>query len=274
MSFDNDRQKVAHDLVGVIPAAGTASRLGRLPCSKELLPFGFHKDGIGKRLQPKSVSQYLLERMQLADVSKVYIILRKGKWDIPNYFGDGALLNINIAYLLMDLPFGVPFTVDQAYPYIKDSIIVFGFPDIIFEPEDAYRPLLSVLNASDADIVLGLFEATQPSQEDMVHLNRLGRVEAIEIKPSVTNLKYTWSIAVWTPRFTDFLHDFVMNLKTKLERNDSYKSSFKKNEWFLGDVIKAAIQKKMHLKGVQIPKGRYLDIGTPDNLVRAVRDHF
>jgi glucose-1-phosphate thymidylyltransferase len=237
-----------------------------LPCSKELLPVGFHKHQIDEQSQPKAISHYLLERMQIANVSKVYIILRKGKWDIPSYFGDGRMLDMHIGYLLMDLPFGVPFTVDQAYPFIKESMVVFGFPDIIFEPANAYQQLLAEQNESNADIVLGLFEATQPPQEDMVDIDRTGRVKAIEIKPSITKLNYTWLIAVWTPRFTNFIHEFVANLKKTLERNDSNKSNGEQIEWFLGDVIKAAIQEKMLLKSVQIPKGRYLDIGTPENL--------
>jgi len=54
--------------------------------------------------RPKIVSHYLLEKMRRANVSKVYMILRKGKWDIPAYFGDGKMLDMHIGYLLMELP--------------------------------------------------------------------------------------------------------------------------------------------------------------------------
>jgi glucose-1-phosphate thymidylyltransferase len=46
--------------------------------------------------------------MQLAGIDKAYFILRSGKWDIPAYFGDGEMLSMNLGYLIMNLPFGVP----------------------------------------------------------------------------------------------------------------------------------------------------------------------
>ena len=67
----------------------------------------------------------------MAGIRKAYFILREGKWDIPKYFGDGALVEMNLGYLMMRLPFGAPYTIDQAYsfcPCIRSSL--FGFPDI------------------------------------------------------------------------------------------------------------------------------------------------
>ena len=72
---------------------------------------------------PKVAGHYLLESMKLADISKVYIVLRKGKWDIPAYFGSGKMIDLCIASLMMDLPFGVPYTLDQAFCFIQDAIV-------------------------------------------------------------------------------------------------------------------------------------------------------
>lgn len=261
MPKGNKQQKNQIDLVGVIPAAGTASRLGLLPCSKELFPVGFHKTRNGKQLQPKAVSHYLLERMQTANVSKVYIILRKGKWDISNYFGDGKMLDMHIAYLLMDLPFGVPFTIDQAYPFLKDATVVFGFPDIIFEPRDAFKQLLSRQNESNADVVLGLFPAQKPHKADVVDLDANGRIRRFEIKPASTKLRYAWVIAVWNFSFTVFLH---RHLGASPEMDPP------KKELFLGDVFQAAIDDDLQIESVIFQNSRYYDIGTPEDLIEAV----
>lgn len=263
-----------NDLVGVIPAAGTASRLGLLPCSKELLPVSLKKTPNGKLFQPKAISHYLLERMQIANVSKVFFILRRGKWDIPGYFGDGRMLNVHIGYLLMDLPFGVPFTVDQAYPFIKDSTVVFGFPDIIFEPIDAFDQLLAKQKESNSDIVLGIFKARQPRQEDMIDISENGTIRKIEIKPSHTKLKFTWLIAVWTQTFTSFMHDHISNLKRAMDQDTRSKADYEKRELFLGDVFQAAIKKNMVIKGVLFSESPYLDIGTPENLTKIYKDMF
>lgn len=115
--------------------------------------------------------------------------------------------------LLMVPPFGVPFTLDQAYPFVQDAIVALGFPDIIFQPEDAYRKLFFKQAETNADIVLGLFPAHQPQKTDMVELDDDGRICALHIKPEQTQLRYTWQIAVWTPVFTSYVHDYVYHRK-------------------------------------------------------------
>ena len=53
-------------LIGLVPAAGRATRIQPLPCSKELLPVGFQATGRlddDQALRPKVVSHYLLESM-------------------------------------------------------------------------------------------------------------------------------------------------------------------------------------------------------------------
>ena len=274
MPVNQQKQIRSRDLVGVVPAAGTARRLGTLPCSKELLPVGFHKDRKGQQLQPKAVGYYLLERMQTARVSKVYIILRKGKWDIPTYFGDGKLLNMSIAYLLMDLPFGVPFTIDQAYTFIKEATVVFGFPDILFEPKDAYVQLLNKQKGSSADLVLGLFPAEHSDKIDLVDLDNQGFVRGVHIKPSKTLLKYTWLIAVWTPVFTHFMHEFVMNRLSRITSEKDQAHCMDRQEIFVGDVIQAAIENQLNMDAVVFTEGSFIDIGTPSDLARAFQIHF
>jgi glucose-1-phosphate thymidylyltransferase len=271
MPIKRQKQSIPYDLVGIIPAAGTASRLGPLPCSKELLPVGFQDEANRGGYRPKVVGQYLLERMRLANVSRVYIILRKGKWDIPSYFGDGKMLDLDIAYLMMGLPFGVPYTLDQAYPFIKALTVVFGFPDIIFQPKDAYLQLLNKLAETRADIVLGLFAAEQPSEMDMVELDRDQRVCGIQIKPSQTYLRYTWIIAVWTPAFTHFMHEWLLN-RLKIEHQDQTgRLTPEHQELYVGDVIQVALENNIIVESVFFSDGSYSDIGTPEKLMTAVR---
>ena len=122
--YDRNRNKVFHlDVIGLMPAAGLSTRIGHLPCSKEVYPVGFQRVDKDGNLYPKVACHYLLEKMRFAGISKVYIVLRKGKWDIPSYLGDGAMLNMQLAYLMMRLPFGTPYTIDQAYPFVKDSLV-------------------------------------------------------------------------------------------------------------------------------------------------------
>lgn len=253
------------EVIGLIPAAGTASRIAPLPCSKELYPVGFRQASSNGDIRPKVVSHYMFESMRSANIRKAFIILREGKWDIPKYFGDGEMLDMDLAYLMMDLPYGAPFTLDQAYPFVKDSIIALGFPDILFEPGDAYRKLLSRQAETDADIVLGLFPAANPHKTDMVELDETGKIRALHIKPEHTHLTYTWQIAVWTPFFTSYMHSYVSNKK---EKSSGY--NYKK-ELFVGDVIQEAIHDDVHIDYVIFLNGSCTDIGTPEDLMSIVR---
>jgi len=258
------------EIIGLLAAGGRAARLDPLPCSKELYPVGFGPVDQDHRLKPKVVCHYLLEKMRLAGTKKAYIVLREGKWDIPAYFRDGKMLDMNLAYLIMDLPHGVPFTLDQAYPFIKDAVIAFGFPDIIFQPDDAYVQLLSRQKESNADIVLGLFPAHQPHKMDMVDLDDNGKLREIQIKPKETHLRYTWIIAVWTPSFTHFMHEFVSAFIEKGENGHFENTEEKHQELYVGHVIQAALGADIRIDTVIFPDGKCFDIGTPKDLIETV----
>ena len=270
MENSKNRPSRVQEIIGLVPAGGQATRIAPLPCSKELYPIGFRPVAEDGSLRPKAVCHYLLEKMRLAGATKAYIILRQGKWDIPAYLGDGAMLDIHLAYLMMNLPFGAPYTLDQAYPFIQDALIVFGFPDIIFQPEDAFVRLLARQAATKADAVLGLFPADQPQKMDMVDLDEDGRIRQIVIKPRHTHLHYTWIIAVWTPIFTHFMHEYLVDVQTEYNQDNG---SSRRRELFVGDVIQAAIQTGLQIETVRFPNGDYLDIGTPEDLVKAIHNN-
>jgi glucose-1-phosphate thymidylyltransferase len=248
------------DVIGLIPAAGRATRLPDLPCSKEVTPIGHTPDESGQSGHPKAVCQYLLEKMRFADIKQAYIILREGKWDIPAYFRDGSVVDMHLAYLLTELPFGAPYTLDQAYPFVKDSLVALGFPDILFSPDDAYTRLLEHQQQTSADVVLGLFPADRPEKVDMVDVDPRGNVREIVIKPKGSDLRYTWGIATWTPRFTQFMHEYLAREKA---------SAADRREWYVGHVFQAALQESMSLRALTVSDEAYLDIGTPEDLAKA-----
>ncbi len=95
----NQNKKNHSEVIGLLPAGGQAIRINPLPCSKELYPIGFRRRGKDDSLSPKAVCLYLLERMRLAGITKIYIILRNGKWDIPAYLADGKISNMHL-YIL------------------------------------------------------------------------------------------------------------------------------------------------------------------------------
>ncbi len=272
MKMSSDfRQDTKHyrEVIGLLPAAGLAKRISPLPFSKELYPIGFQKINRENGLRTKVVSHYLLDKMRLAQINKAFFILRKGKWDIPSYFGDGKMLNMHIAYLMMNLPFGVPYTLDQAYPFVQDVIVALGFPDIIFQPDDAFVHLINRQAETNANIVLGVFPVDNCNKWDMVDICDDGRIRQIVIKPVQTDLRHTWGIAVWTPVFTRFMHEYLANIQNQnTNKVDKFNNTSKQRELFVGDVIQAAIENNLQVDGVLFPDDTCLDIGTPEDLLK------
>jgi glucose-1-phosphate thymidylyltransferase len=191
------------DVVGLIPCGGYATRLAPLPCSKEVLPLGTRSLPDGS-VRPKVVSHYLLEKMAAGGVRKAFFILRSGKWDIPEYYRDGDAFGMDLGYLIARLPYGPPYTLDQAYPFVRGSRVAFGFPDILFGPRDAFAQALHRLAATRSDLVLGLYRA-HPGYSDRVAIDPTGRVLELLIRLGEEQ-QLGWVFAVWSPRFTDFLH--------------------------------------------------------------------
>jgi glucose-1-phosphate thymidylyltransferase len=253
------------ETVGLIPAAGLGSRLDPIPCSKELFPVGFGLHPAHGEPHPKVVSQYLLEHMQRAGVRQVYMILRSGKWDIPAYYGDGSQLHLQLAYLMMQLPYGTPFTLDHAYEFVQEKRVVFGFPDILFSPDDAFSQLLKRLEETQADVVLGVFKVAYPHKWDMVELDEEGKVKTILQKPEKSELLYGWALACWNPSFTKFMHQ---HLQQVLERTDVENQPF---ELSLGEVVQAAIYNGLTVQSVCFDNGNCLDVGTPEDLRQAIK---
>ena len=260
------------EVIGLIPAAGRSARLQPIPCSKELLPIGFHESPRTGRLTPKVASHYLLEKFHVAGIRRTYIVIREGKWDIPKYFLTGDLLDMSLAYVVIPESIGPPDTIDRAYPFVKQSRIAFGFPDILFGPPDAYTQLIRKQDDTAADVVLGLHRIDEPNTWDMVATEADGLVKRIEMKPATTELVFGWHFAVWTPVFTEFLHRFLRSEKTMhdiaLMRSAANDPS---GDLALGIVLQAALADGLTVQSVSFPGDSPLDLGSPENLRRASR---
>lgn len=160
--------QVPLEVVGLVPAAGMAKRLQPFPCSKEVYPVGFALDEKSGLPRPKVAAQYLLEKYRAAGITKAFLVIKDGKWDIPNYFRDGDLVGLSLAYVVIAGSLGPPDTIDRAYPFLAQHRVAFGFPDILFGPDDAYARMIERQEDTGADVVLGLHLIEDPTVWDMV----------------------------------------------------------------------------------------------------------
>ena len=247
-------------VVGVVPMAGQATRLADLTCSKEILPVKFSHSPDTPQQQPKAVCEHLLGQMHSAGIQDIYIVIRDDKWDIPSFLGDGSHLDLRLAYLMMGRPFGTPYSVDQAYAFVRDRRVAMGFPDMCFNTPEIFTKLLAHQAMSGADLVLGVFPADRPEKVDMLELGADHRIKQLIIKPVETTLTNTWGVAIWTPVFTEFMHTFLDSHQHTADRAP---------ELYIGDVVRAAIQAGMNVQGIPVSEQPFIDIGTREDLERA-----
>jgi len=240
--------------IALIPAAGRATRLGVPATSKEILPVG---------TAHRPVAHHLLAGLARAGIDRALVLIRADKWDIPERLGDGAGTGVRIAYLAVAETGSICETLDRAYPFVGDRPVVLGFPDILFRPGDAFARIVTRQRASGADAVLALVPTDRPHKADLVRTDPAGRVLDIAIKPPAEAVPagrpFTWIGAVWTPAITGLLHELVEAKHPGSGGRELYPS----------DVLLVAIERGLRVEGLELPAGRHLDVGTPDDLERA-----
>ena len=170
---------------GIIPAAGLGSRIQPLAFSKELLPVGQRLDG--KTERPRAVSEYLIQRMILAGVTRICFVISPGKSDIVNYFG-AAIGPASICYVVQPRPGGLCDAVFRAVPFLAadEAPVLVGLPDTIWFPDDGLCRL------PDDVLSFLLFPVQRPELFDAVLSDDAGRVRNIQVKTPHAESHWVW----------------------------------------------------------------------------------
>jgi glucose-1-phosphate thymidylyltransferase len=251
--------------VGIVPAAGRGSRLWPYRLAKELIPVGYHSvrpDNGSTRLIPKAVIDYTMGALRLAGAEAAFIVLSPTKWEILRYLMHGDHLAMDIAYLCQEHPNGMPPAVDLAWRFVRDRTVCMGLPDTLVEPADCFAQLLAFHDRRGADLSLGVFAVDDPRSLAPVVLEpATGRVLDIVDKPEQPPAANAWGIAVWSPAFTDFLHEWVASRPIGPETG----------EQLMSEVFLQATVVGLRVYGLQFEASSFLDIGAPTDLLRARR---
>lgn len=224
---------------GIVPAAGSGTRIQPLAFSKELLPVGSRMDG--DHLRPRAVSEYLLERMVLGGCDKVCVVIGPGKSDILEFYGAGYG-TASIAYVVQPRPGGLCDALFRAAPLIHpDEPVVVGLPDTVWFPEDALAAL------PDDRLSFLLFPVDRPELFDAVATRPDGTVAAIRVKSPDPGTRWIWGAFKMPGRLLHVLHD----LWRARDRRDEY----------LGTLVNAWIDRGGVAHAVKAGTA-YVDVGT------------
>lgn len=195
------------ELVGLVPAAGHATRLG-VAFPKELFPILPH------RYVP--LGEVTLQNLRAAGARHVVVVIQAHKAALLQCFGSGRRLGLDISYVCQDdysnnarKSGGLSEALDSGYHLVRGRTVLFGMPDTLVWPPDCFRQILAEMEASGADLVLGLFPTDTPEKFGMVEFSEDGSVVQIIDKPETTDLTHMWGIIAWSGAFTEHLHRCV-----------------------------------------------------------------
>jgi glucose-1-phosphate thymidylyltransferase len=173
----------ARRVVGIVPAAGHGSRLQPLEGSKEMLAVG-----------GRPVLEYVIERMRAAQPAEIRVVTRPEKRDVARHArGLGAqVIEGRPPSLAASLALG-------AAGLDPPDVILFGFPDTIWEPPDGFRTLLAALDGG-VDVVLGVFRWDEAGRSQVVELEPDGTVTAVHANPAPASSDRVWGCAAFAAR--------------------------------------------------------------------------
>ncbi|PYJ19946.1 MAG: nucleotidyltransferase [Verrucomicrobia bacterium] len=225
---------------GIIPAAGSGTRIQPLAFSKELLPVGGRLDGAVER--PRAISEYLVDRMITGGASKLCFVIAPGKSDILEYYGGGNLDSVTVTFVVQPHPSGLCDAIFQAAPLVApNETVCVGLPDTIWFPENA----LCALREDQLSFLL--FPVEEPQFFDAVRTTDDGRLLEIQVKQQDASSNWIWG-AFKMPGAT--LHELR---SFWLERN--------RQDQYIGTLINAWLARGGSAIGVHAGKS-YVDVGT------------
>lgn len=235
---------------GIIPAAGSGTRIQPLAFSKELLPVGSRLDESGME-RPRAVSEYLIERMVRGGATKICFVISPWKSDILQYYG-GAVGDVDVAYVCQAGAVGLCDAIFRALPLIpaNEEPIIVGLPDTVWFPSDALASL------PDDRLSFLLFPVENPALFDAVDTDAEGRVREIQVKSATARTNWIWGAFKMPGATLHALHA----LWHRRERQDE----------FIGTLVNAWLAEGGAAWGVR-GGASYVDVGTLNGYREAMR---
>lgn len=231
---------------GSIPAGGLGTRLQPIGFSKELAP-----------VMGKAVIEYLLERLVLGGVDKIFINTSSDKSDLITYLSSKSIYKDHLIYMVRGRK-GLFDGVATPSEFLRDDDeLYFGLPDTIWYPKDAFAQLSSV----QSELVLGLFDTGTPERFDSVVVNKNGEMQSIEVKVQKPKSVWTWAIGKMTVKAARAMREFEYGADNQPH--------------LFGDIMSDYLNVSA-AKAIQLKQSSCLDIGIPSDYEKAnafVKDH-
>jgi dTDP-glucose pyrophosphorylase len=216
---------------GSIPAGGLGTRLQPIGFSKELAP-----------VARRAVIEYLIERMVLAGIDKIFVNTASDKTDLIQYLASKSIYKDKLVFLVRERKGLLDGIILPEQFLREDDELYFGLPDTIWYPKDGFAQVRD----HQGELVLGLFDTGTPEKFDSVVIDKTGKIKSIEVKVPSPKAKWTWAMGKMTVKVARSLKPnslFGASLHQYCQTNPSY--------------------------AVELAGSSCLDIGQPDDYERA-----
>jgi dTDP-glucose pyrophosphorylase len=234
---------------GIIPAAGSGSRIQPLACSKELLPVGSQHDGVMEH--PRAVSEYLMDRMRIGGAEKFCFVISPKKFDIIEYYSAQRSDSSTITFVIQPRSQGLCDALFRCVDLIPpDEQILIGLPDTIWFPEDGFAML------PDDLLSFLLFPVATPAFFDAVVFDDHRRIQEIQVKQENAQSNWIWGAF----KLPGCLFRELYELWCERGKQDEY----------VGSLVNAWMAKGG--AAIAVPYGNvYVDVGTLPNYRKAIQ---
>lgn len=219
-------------MIGILPAAGNASRIHGLP--KFLLPVG------DTYLLKRHVEMMRIHITGIPLTGSVYVGSNPMRY-ISLLEQSNATYYVYVAAQRETMTQTVLSFQDE-WHYSERALTLFGMPDTYIEDDHCYAKLAAEI--ADCDVAVGVFY-TRPEQRSklgMVALGISGAVLSVIDKPENTTYTLAWGVLAWKPIFWQ-------HLKPEMPH--------------VGYGLMPAIEAGLNVRAVMM-EGQYFDCGTPD----------
>ena len=235
-------------MLGIVPAAGAATRLQPLAFSKEMLPVGSLVDEHGTE-RPRAVSEFVVERMIHAGADRVCFVLSPEKTDIIPYYARHPAAR-RFCYVVQERPGGLCDALFRALHVMReDEDVLVGLPDTVWFPVDGFSRL------PPAELGFLLFPVADPRRFDAVLTDADSRVREIRVKAEQPGTDWVWGAFRMPAPIFRTLHA----LWSEPGRGDEY----------VGSLVNAYLARGGRAVGVPAGEG-YYDVGTVDGYRAAI----
>jgi NDP-sugar pyrophosphorylase family protein len=136
----------------------------------------------------RPVLEYVLERMRLT-TAEIRVVTRPEKADVADHARSLA------AVVVAGRPATVAESIRLGCDGLRsDDLVLLGFPDTIWEPEDGFVQLVQALDGT-TDVALGCFRSAELERSDVVAADDDGEVHAVQVKPAAPAADVIWGCA-------------------------------------------------------------------------------